>query len=107
MAASANDVFLLNRMNGTARKANLGDLVNIQAYTSSASAGGAASEAMTVTGLAAGDTILAVSQKTAGAGTGKNLIGWSTQAANALTVTWDANPGAGAVIVVLVQKAAS
>lgn len=106
MAASSYDVALLNKMNSTANKVGLGNLVNIQAYTSAASAGGAASEALTVTGLAAGDTILAVSQKTAGAGTGKNLIGWSTQAADALTVTWDSNPGAGAVVVVLVQKAA-
>jgi len=107
MPASANDVYQLNRMNKLARDVSLGDLVNIQAYTSAVSVGGAASEAMTVTGLAAGDTILAVTQKTAGAGTGKNLIAFSTQAANALTVTWDANPGAGAVIVVLVLKAAS
>lgn len=104
MAASSSDVSLLNRMNSTARKVGLGDLVNIQVYTSSAGAGGAATEAMTLTGLAAADTILAVHQKTKGANN-LPLLGWSTQAANALTGIWSADPGAGAVIVVLVLKA--
>jgi hypothetical protein len=106
MAASSDDVFLLNRMNATARKTNLGDLVNIVAYTSSAGAGGAATEAMTLTGLAAADTILSVYQKTKGANN-LPLLGWTTQAANTITGVWSANPGAGSVIVVLVQKAAS
>jgi hypothetical protein len=93
-------------MNATARKTNLGDLVNIVAYTSSAGAGGAATEAMTLTGLAAADTILSVYQKTKGANN-LPLLGWTTQAANTITGVWSANPGAGSVIVVLVQKAAS
>ena len=106
MAASSDDVFLLNRMNSTARKVGLGDLVNIQVYTSSAGAGGAATEAMTLTGLGASDTILSVVQKTKGANN-LPLLGYTTQAANALTAVWSANPGAGSVIVVTVLKAAS
>ena len=106
MAASTNDVFKLNRMNKLAREVSLGDLLNIQVYTSSAGAGGAATEAMTLTGLAAADTILAVHQKTKGANN-LPLLGWSTQAANALTAVYSADPGAGAVIVVVVLKAAA
>lgn len=106
MAASTDDVFLLNRMNSSARKTNLGDLANHQVYTSTAGAGGAATEAMVLTGLAAADTIMAVHQKTKGANS-LPLLGWSTQAANALTGIWSADPGAGAVIVVHVLKAAS
>lgn len=106
MAISADNVFLLNRMNSVARKTGLGDLLNIQVYASSAGAGGAATEAMVVTGLAAGDTILAVTQSTKGANS-LPLLGWSTQAANSLTGVWSANPGAGSVIQVLVLKAAS
>jgi len=65
--------------------------------TSSAGAGGAATEAMTVTGLLTGDTVLSVAQKTKGANS-LPLLGWSTQAANAITGIWSADPGAGAVI---------
>jgi hypothetical protein len=108
MAASANDVFRLNRMNKLAREVGLGDLVNIQVYDSAASAGGAATETLTVTGLATGDTILAVSQLTKGAN-GTALIKWTdtSRTANQLAVEWTGNPGAGAVVRVLVLKAAS
>lgn len=78
----------------------------LKAFTSAAGVGGAATEAMTLTGLAAADEILAVTQKTKGANS-LPLLGWSTQAANALTGIWSADPGAGAVIEVLVRKAAS
>jgi hypothetical protein len=104
MAINSDGVFALNRMNSRARKYGLGDLLNIQVYTSSAGAGGAATEAMVLTGLAAADTILAVHQKTKGANN-LPLLGWSTQAANALTGIWSADPGASAVIVVVVLKA--
>ena len=97
--------YQLNKMNSTAKAMGLGDQVNIQAYTSSAGAGGAATEAMVVTGLAAGDTILSVSQKTKGANN-LPLLGHTTQAANALTCVWSADPGAGAVVIVTVLKAA-
>ena len=100
MAISANQVALLNKIGAQAANApsgiKLGDLLNIQVYTSSAGAGGAATEAMTVTGLGASDTILAVTQSTKGANS-LPLLGYSTQAANALTAIWSANPGAGAV----------
>jgi hypothetical protein len=95
---------LANKISGIARFIALGDKLNIQVYTSAAGAGGAATEAMTLTGLASDDTILAVTQKTKGANS-LPLLGWSTQAANALTGIWSADPGAGAVIMVLVLKA--
>jgi hypothetical protein len=98
---------LLNRMNSTASRVQLGELVGdatLVAYTSAAGAGGAATEAMTLTGLAAGDAIVSVSQKTPGADD-LPLLGWTTQADNALTCVWSADPGAGAVVVVLVRKA--
>ena len=108
----------LNKMNSTAHKVSLGDVIaatetvadaalvaaDVVVYTSSAGAGGGATEAMTLTGLAAGDTILSVCQKTNGAND-LPLLGYSTQATNALTGIWSADPGAGAVIVVSVVKA--
>lgn len=75
----------------------------IKTFTSTAGAGGAATEAMVLTGLLATDTILSVTQKTKGANS-LPLLGYSTQAANALTGIWSANPGAGAVIVVTVLR---
>lgn len=65
--------------------------------TSSAGAGGGATEAMTVTGLLSTDLVLAVTQKTDGANN-LPLLGWSTQADDAITGIWSADPGAGAVI---------
>ena len=94
----------LNKMNNVALAVRLGDQINFQKYVSSASAGGAATEAMTLTGLAADDIILAVTQKTKGA-SNLPLLGYTTQAANALTCVWSANPGAGSVVEVLVLKA--
>lgn len=76
---------------------------SLQAYTSSAGAGGAATEAMVLTGLLATDTILAVTQKTPG-GNNLPLLGYSTLANNALTGIWSADPGAGAVIVVSIKR---
>lgn len=103
---SSDQVDILNKKaGGMSTFVGLGNLVNFQVYTSSAGAGGAATEAMTLTGLASGDTIVAVTQKTKGANN-LPLLGWSTQAANALTGIWSADPGAGAVIQVFVLKAA-
>jgi hypothetical protein len=101
---SEEERVLLNKMSSVARRVNLGDQINIQKISSAASAGGAASEALTVTGLAADDVILAVTQRVKGAN-GTATIAWNTQAANALTVEWTANPGAGAIVDVLVLKA--
>lgn len=75
----------------------------IKTLTSTAGAGGGATEAMVLTGLLTTDTILSVTQKTKGANS-LPLLGYSTQAANALTGIWSADPGAGAVIVVTVLR---
>lgn len=77
-------------------------------YDSAASAGGAATEALTVTGLAVADTILAVSQLTKGANsTALNQWTDTGRTLNTLTVGWTANPGAGSVVRVLVKKVAA
>lgn len=75
----------------------------IKTFTSSAGAGGASTEAMTVTGLLSTDTILAVSQSVPGANS-LPLLGFNTLADDALTGVWSADPGAGAVIVVTVMR---
>lgn len=95
------DLIEANETAAAAAQSGVDDLV---LYTSAASAGGGATEALTVTGLAADDTILAVHQSTPGAND-LPLLGWSTQAANALTGIWSADPGAGAIIKVYVKKA--
>ena len=75
-------------------------------YTSDASAGGAASEAMTFTGLSTDDEILSVDQSTGGAGAGNVIDSYGTHVDDGLTITWDADPGAGAIIKLTVLKAA-
>ena len=75
----------------------------IKTFTSTAGTGGAATEAMALTGLLATDIIIAVQQKTKGANN-LPLLGWTTQAANALTCVWSAAVGAGAVVVVTVMR---
>lgn len=72
-------------------------------YDSAASVGGAASEALTITGLAVGDQILAVSQRVAGAN-GTALTSFGAAGANSLTVGWTADPGAGAIVRVYVRR---
>lgn len=79
------------------------DESQILVFTSAAGAGGAASAAMTVTGLQTTDVILSVVQKTKGANN-LPLLGWTTVAANSITVQWSADPGAGSVIVVAVKR---
>lgn len=106
MAVSVDQVFKLNRMNSLAKEVSLGDLVNIQVYSSSATVGGSATETITVTGLAAADTIIGVSMKTKGANA-VSVAGNTTQAANALTVVFTADPGAAAIVRVTVLKAAA
>jgi len=78
-------------------------LASVQTFTSTAGTGGSASEAMVVTGLLASDTIIAVTQKTAGANS-LPMLGYSVQANNSLTITWSADPGAGSVILVSVKR---
>ena len=89
------------------------DLLNAQASSASemlaidsdASSGGNATETMTVTGLLESDEILSVTQKTAG-GNGTAVVSYDNQADDALDITWTADPGAGAVIQVMVKRAA-
>ncbi len=76
---------------------------NLLAFDSSAGSGGAASEAMTVTGILSSDTILSVTQKTKGAN-GLAMISYSTLVNDGLTVEWTADPGAGAVVTVSVKR---
>lgn len=82
-----------------------GDLQNkaIKIFTSSASAGGSASEVFVVTGLASTDTILSVTQSVKGANS-LPLLGYNTVATNAITGVYSADPGASAVIKVLVLR---
>jgi hypothetical protein len=103
---SVDEAYQLNHGDSVSNKIRLGDAIRIVTYTSSAGSGGAATEAMTLTGLAAADTILAVTQKTKGANS-LPLLGYTTQAANALTCVWSADPGANAVVVVTVRKAST
>ncbi len=77
--------------------------VDIVAIQSAASAGGAATEAMTFTGLKTTDTILGVTQRVQGANS-LAMTGWNTLVTDGMTITWSANPGAGAVVVVLVKR---
>ena len=83
-----------------------GDSSLIMAFSSNPSAGGAVSEALTVTGLLSTDTIISVSQKTQGGATRTSLplIGWDTQVNNGITAHWVADPGVGAVVLVAVKR---
>lgn len=72
-------------------------------YDSAASAGGAVTEALTVTGLAATDQILAVSQRVTGANN-TSLKSFGAPGTNTLTIGWTANPGAGAIVRVFIRR---
>ena len=74
----------------------------IVSILSAASAGGAASESLTVSGLLATDTILAVSQSVAGAN-GTAVSAFGAPGAGSLSVTWTGDPGVGAKVLVLVK----
>lgn len=71
------------------------------------SVGGSATESVAVTNLLATDVVLSMAQKTAGAGLGKTLIGWANIATGQIDLTWDADPGAGAVVIILVARRAA
>lgn len=81
------------------------DVSGVTTIDSAASAGGNATEALTFTGLASGDTILALTGKTAGANSA-SIRAFGTPGTNSLSVTFTADPGAAAVVRALVQKAA-
>ncbi len=97
--------YKLNKMNRVAMNERLGDAINYQYYDSTATTGGAAIETVVVTGLAAADTVLAVSAKVSGANAA-GLVAFSAPGAGYLDVRFTTNPGAGAVVRVLVLKAA-
>jgi hypothetical protein len=75
---------------------------------SAVSAGGAAAETYTVTGLLTTDTILGVTQFVDGAAAAVGILDYGTAgvaaANNALVVTYNADPGAGAKVRVVVQR---
>lgn len=71
--------------------------------TAAAGAGGAATEVLNVPTLLASDSIVSVTQKTAGANN-LPLLGWSTQVAGHITGIWSADPGAGAVVLVTIVR---
>jgi len=71
----------------------------VAAYVSTAGAGGASTEIMSVTGIAATDTVLAITQDS---GT-LPVIGWSTLGAAVITIDWGVDPGAGSIVRVLVK----
>lgn len=106
-AAPTNHTIQLPSAQGTGALSNNGSgvlsYVQTLVFTSSAGAGGAASAALTVTGLLSTDTVLAVTQKTPGANN-LALIGYSTLVNNGITAIWAADPGAGAVITVCVKR---
>lgn len=71
--------------------------------TSAASGGGAAAETLAVVGLLATDELLAVTQRVPGA-TGAVLIGYVLDANAEIDLTWDVDPGAGAIVEVLIRR---
>lgn len=76
-----------------------------QSLESEASAGGAATETLTVPGLLATDTLVGYSQSALGAGLGKTLqLAVNGSNDGELDCTWDDNPGAGAKVKVLVLR---
>lgn len=77
---------------------------NILAFNSNASLGGSPIETLTVTGLLATDTILAVTQVTPGSVPTSSIVGYSAQANNSLTIQWTANEGPGAIVRVMVSR---
>lgn len=79
---------------------------SVTSLDSTASSGGAATETINVTGLLTTDTILGVTQQTKGANS-TALIGFpSTVSSSGVlgTAVWTANPGANAVLRVLVKR---
>lgn len=84
----------------------------VTVINSAASAGGNATETMTVTGLLTTDTIVSVDQFVKGAGTYTGPVAFgnasgNAAANNALSVTFDADPGAGAKVKVAVVRSAA
>jgi hypothetical protein len=70
---------------------------------SAASAGGSATETMVFEGLREDDEVMSLSQRVPGA-SGGAPVGYASQVADGLDVSWDADPGAGAVLMLLVRR---
>ena len=77
---------------------------NLVSLDSDAGSGGAAQEALVVTGLLATDVILAVSQRVKGANN-LPLLSFGSPVADELTCDWSADPGAGSIVRILVVRA--
>lgn len=75
-----------------------------QPLTSAVGAGGAAAETLAVEGLKTTDELLSVSQTVAGANSLPLLGAVIGSAANELDCTWSADPGAGAIVKILVRR---
>jgi len=103
IVANADSLSLVGGLDAYAKE---GADYTYHVYTSAASSGGGASETMTVTGLAATDTVLSVTQSTKGANN-TAVTGWSGLALNAIDIDWTADPGAGAKVDVLVRRTAT
>jgi len=76
---------------------------SIMHLDSDASAGGNPTESLTVTGLLGTDTILSVSQRVAGANN-TAITAFGSPGVGTLSVSWTADPGAGAIVRVLVRR---
>lgn len=76
------------------------------ALDSEESSGGSTSENLDVSGLLSSDTVLAVTQKTKGTNT-VALVAYDDPTDGHIVARWTADPGAGAVIRVLVERGGS
>lgn len=102
------DRYLSVSVAGLSLVSGAGDIFSLD---SAASAGGAATETLTVTGLDADDDILSVSQFQKGANAAY-IIDYGdgdgdAAADNALAIEWNTNPGAGAKVKVTARRAAA
>lgn len=79
----------------------LGDVVSIFSLDSEPATGGGASEALVVTGLLQTDTVLAVTAMTDSA---EAVIGFEVTDDDELTVDFTGDPGADAVVRVLIKR---
>jgi hypothetical protein len=78
----------------------------LHVLTSNASVGlvGEIAEALVVPGLLATDSVISVAQSVPGTDNTATITGWTSVAANLLTVTFTHNPGAGLVAVITVIR---
>lgn len=84
-------------------RAQNGAAANVKTFLSNASAGGAAAEAYTVTGLLSTDTVIAVTPQTATTNAAY-IRSFGTLVTNGLTVTYNTDPGASGKVQVSVIR---